>query len=352
MQREDIDLLLDTARRWFRAHGPLEERVARFRHGHREDADAWPRMADMGWTGLSLPEAAGGFGAGQAACFELMREAGRDARPESLGLHLLLAPLLAAAMPEHAGALVDGALRVALADVAEGDDALRWTDAQRLAGRAGTVLGGEHATHVLIPVRERDGSTPGLALLDLSSHGIGRSEARLIDSRAMPQLRFDDTPARRLEGPGLAQRALDLGAASLVADSAGVLDAAFALTLDYLKQRVQFGKPLSAQQAVQHKMAEIFCDLHQLLALSGRLAAEIDAASEGPWPTLAPAKSFIGRRALRAAGQLVQVSGGIAVTEEYRLTHFYRRLHVAATLFGSAEAQLARIDVRAQLMPA
>ncbi|MDB5848338.1 MAG: acyl-CoA dehydrogenase domain protein, partial [Rhodoferax sp.] len=114
----------------------------------------------------------------------------------------------------------------------------------------------------------------------------------------------------------------------------------------------QFGKPLSAQQAVQHKMAEIFCDLQQLLALAGRLATEIDTAPGGPWPTLAPAKSFIGRRALRACGQLVQVSGGIAVTEEYKLGHFYRRLHVAAALFGNAEQQLARIDIRRQLLAA
>ena len=69
-------------------------------------------------------------------------------------------------------------------------------------------------------------------------------------------------------------------------------------------------------------------------------------------PTLAPAKAFVGRRALRAAGQLIQVSGGIAVAEEYKLTHCNRRLHVAAALFGSAEAQLARIDVRAQLLAA
>ena len=353
MEREDIDLLLDTARRWYRAHSPLDERVAHFRQGHREEADVWTRMAEMGWTGLSLPEASGGFGASQAACFEFMREAGRDARPEALGLHLLLAPMLATVVPQWAEALAGGAMRVAIADLtgpSAADDAVRWSDGQRLSGRVGTVLGGEHATHMLVPLREREDLS--LALLDLRSAGIATTAARLVDSRASPRIVLDGAVAHPLDGAGLAQRALDLGAASLVADSAGVLDAAFALTLDYLKQRVQFGKPLSAQQALQHRMAEIFCDLQQLLALAGRLAAEIDAAPEGPWPTLAPAKSFVGRRALRAVGQLIQVSGGIAVTEEYRLTHFYRRLHVAAALFGDAEAQLARIDARRQLLPA
>jgi len=124
------------------------------------------------------------------------------------------------------------------------------------------------------------------------------------------------------------------------------------MTLDYLRQRVQFGKPLAAQQAIQHRMAEVFCDLQQQLALTGRLAAEIDAAPAGAWPMLPVAKSFVGRRVLRGVGALIQLSGGIAVTEEYRLTHLYRRLHVAAQLHGAAEAQLARIDVRATLLAA
>ena len=262
----------------------------------------------------------------------------------------MLAPLVAKAMPAQAGALASGAMRIALADRAQGDDAARSSADGRLAGRAGTVLGGAHATHLLVPAA-RDG-VPALLLVDLQAAGVSRTAARLVDGRPAPQFSFRATPSLTVDGVSAAQRALDLAAAAQVADSAGVLDAAFTLTLDYLKQRTQFGKPLSAQQAVQHKMAEIFCDLQQLLALAGRVAAELDAAPEGPWPTLAPAKSFLGRRALRAAGQLIQVSGGIGVTEEYKLTHFYRRLHVAATLFGSAEAQLARIDVREQLVAA
>ena len=99
-------------------------------------------------------------------------------------------------------------------------------------------------------------------------------------------------------------------------------------------------------------MAEIFCDLQQALALTERLAQEIDAEAAGPWPTLPVAKSFVGRRVLRGVGALIQVTGGIAVTEEYRLTHWYRRLHVNAQCFGAAEAQLNRIEVRRQLLAA
>jgi alkylation response protein AidB-like acyl-CoA dehydrogenase len=221
-----------------------------------------------------------------------------------------------------------------------------------LHGRAGALLGAEYATHLLLPATDADGQL-GLAEVALTAGGIHSQAARLVDGRTTWQIRFDGAPARWLSrGGDTASQAVDLAAASLVADSAGVLEAAFDLTLDYLKQRVQFGKPLSAQQAVQHKMAEVFCDLQQLMALSRRVAAEMDVAPRGPWPTLAAAKAYLGRRALRACGQLIQVSGGIAVTEEYKLTQFYRRLHVSATLFGTAEAQLARIDVRESLLAA
>ena len=350
MEREDIDLLLDTSRRWFKASHPLEERTAEFRSGHHERDGAWHEMAEMGWTGLSVPEQSGGFSASYAACFELIRQAGSDARPEPLELHLLLAPLLIEALPMHAPALIAGTMRLGMADVAMGKGVVRVDRNGALSGHIGTAFGGEHATHLLVPVAGTEGLQ--LLLVQLAADGVRSTIARLIDSRGVLQVELHSAHGTRLPGEGIAQRALDRAAAALLADSAGVLQTAFDLTLDYLKQRHQFGKPLSTQQAVQHKMAEVFCDLQQLLALTSRVANEIDSAPDGPWPTLAPAKSFIGRRALRALGQLIQVSGGIAVTEDYKLTHFYRRVHVAAALFGTAEAQLARIDVRSHLLAA
>jgi alkylation response protein AidB-like acyl-CoA dehydrogenase len=345
MDHDDLTLLLDTAERWFAGHAPLAERVATFRSGQHEPEGAWERFAEMGWTALTLPEAQGGFGASTAQAFELLRRAGRDARPEPLGLQLLLAPRVAQALPDCAGALAEGRLRLAMADLPQRGGSLRW-DGRALSGTVPVVDGLEHATQLLVPLA---GEAAPLLLVDLAAPGITRTPARLLDGRATARLAFERVPARRA---GDAALALDLAAAAQVADCSGVFESAFEMTLDYLKQRVQFGKPLAAQQAIQHRMAEVFCDLQQQLALANRLAAEIDGAPHGPWATLPVAKSFVGRRALRGLGALIQLSGGIAVTEEYRLTHLYRRLHVAAQLFGAAEAQLARIDVRATLLAA
>lgn len=344
MEREELDLLLDGARRWFAEHAPLSERVARFRQGHLAPTGSWAALAGLGWLALPLPEEAGGFGAPASACFELLRLAGRDARPEALDLHLLLAPLLVRLAPELAASLSAGTLRLAMADLQPEAERPR-RDAEQLSGRTGALLGAEHATHALLPL-----ASGGLALLELAAAGVSREPARWVDGRATARLQLDRTTVRHW--PGLAEQAVDRAAAALVADATGVFEAAFELTLDYLKQRMQFGKPLSANQALQHRMAEIFCDLQQALALTERLAQEIDAEAAGPWPTLPVAKSFVGRRVLRGVGALIQVTGGIAVTEEYRLTHWYRRLHVNARCFGAAEAQLNRIEVRRQLLAA
>lgn len=344
MDHDDLTLLLDTAERWFADHSPLADRVTAFRDGQHEPDGAWAQFAEMGWTALTLPEARGGFGAGAAQAFELLRRAGRDARPEPLGLHLLLAPHVVQALPALAEPLIAGEMRLAMADVPQRSSALRW-DGTALSGTLPVIDGLGHATHLLVPLAAQ--AKAPLLLVDLAAPGITCTPARLVDGRSTARLLFERVQA---QPAGDAALALDLAAAAQVADCSGVFELAFEMTLAYLKQRVQFGKPLSAQQAIQHRMAEVFCDLQQQLALARRLAAEIDAAPAGAWPTLPVAKSFVGRRALRGVGALIQLSGGIAVTEEYQLTHLYRRLHVAALLFGAAEAQLARIDVRTTLL--
>ncbi|WP_158598094.1 acyl-CoA dehydrogenase family protein [Noviherbaspirillum saxi] len=352
MDNESFMLVVDNARRWFAQHQPLADRIARFHDGHAEAGDTRSTWTDMGWTALSVPEAEGGFDASMAQCFQLLRLAGSDARPEPLDLILMLGAVPALAP------YMGGNMRLALADRWFGQ--LEFTDAAQtvLHGSSGALYGGHLATHALLPVvvKAQGACVLKLACVALDSPGVLREAVRLIDGRHTVRLRLQQAAVQVLDSEEttapLADQVLDRAAAGLVADASGVFKGAFELTLDYLKQRRQFGRPLSDQQALQHRMADIFCDLQQMLALSERLAAEIDAQPAGPWTTLPIAKSFVGRRALRAAGQLIQVSGGIGMTEEYRLGHYYKRLHVAATLFGDAEHQLRRIAVRETLFAA
>lgn len=348
MDHSEVEMLVQSAERWFAQTDPHSERVSKFSKGNLSNPETWSDMAEMGWLGLTLPEHLGGIGASMTAAFELLRRSGRDARAEPLGLHLLLAPRVAQVLPDTAEALLTGRMRIAMADRSKATGDLK-LEAGRLSGTVRGVEGIEMATHVLVPVEVRNTSRGMAVLVDLKSSGVDQKPARFVDGRSSALLTLNQVPASEIS---FADEAIDLAAAAHVADASGVLEEALQMTLDYLKQRVQFGKPLSAQQAIQHRMAEVFCDLQQQLAIGGRLAEELDAFPSGPWPSLAVAKSYLARRVLRAVGVLIQVSGGIAVTEEYRLTHLYRRLHVAAQLYGTPEEQLARIDARALLRPA
>lgn len=350
----ELSLLLDGAHRWYSDSNTFDDRVAAFREGHRQAPDAWQAMADMGWLALSLPEAAGGFDAGVAASFEFLRLAGKHARPEALDVHLMLAPRVAKAFPDAAEALLTGEMRLAATDLSQAGAAGQVAGNCVLSGRSGPVLGAQGATHYVVFLTQSAGALQA-ALVPADSQGVSVQAARLIDKRDTVLLDFEQAGGTWLleSDMGVSPQSLrDLAAAGLVADTAGALEAGFDLTLDYLKQRKQFGRPLSQLQAVQHSMAEIFCDVQQMAALTETLGLEMDAAPAGPWPTLPIAKAFVGRRALRGLGQLIQLSGGIGVTEEYKLTHLYRRVHVAASLFGNAEAQLKRIQVRETLLAA
>lgn len=356
MDNEELNLLLESARRWFSDNNPFDARVASFRQGHRQTPGSWQTLADMGWLALPLSEADGGFDAGYAVRLALIRLAGEHVRPEALETHLLLASAVVQASPDQAQALATGAMRLGVADLPDRNDIA--ADAADgtciLSGHSGPVLGAQDATHYVVFMRDADGKLRA-ALVVADASGMSLEQARLIDKRDTVLLTLDRVAGLWLDQAGDAsagQRLRDLAAAGQVADAAGVLEAGFNLTLGYLKQRTQFGRPLSQLQAVQHKMADIFCDVKQMLALAERLAQELDADPMGPWPTLPIAKAFVGRRALRGVGQLIQLSGGIGVTEEYKITHLYRRLHVAATMFGAVESQLARVSVRDVLQAA
>src|SRR5690606_26214259 len=116
MDSEELNLLLESAQRWFSDNNPFDERVASFRQGHRQAPDSWQALADMGWLALPLSESDGGFEAGYAARLALIRLAGGHARPEALETHLLLASAVAGASPDQAEALATGAMRLAVAD--------------------------------------------------------------------------------------------------------------------------------------------------------------------------------------------------------------------------------------------
>lgn len=351
MDSADTALILSTLERHFQQHAPLDDRLARFREPADPEGNGWQRLAELGAPALPIPEALDGLGAGWAPRFAVLRAAGAAARPEPLALHLAAADWLLERHPEMAAEvaanLAAGEMRLGLAEIRHAGDAARLTTGPAL------VFGG-YASHLLLIVTDALGGC-GVALAAAGAEGLTLAPARLLDGRPALRVTLAGCAPGWLVPPGQDDTAVqalrDRLSATLFADAVGAFEAGFSLTLDYLKQRRQFGQALAGFQALQHAMADLYCDLQQGLALQDRLAAEMDLGA-GTSPLLPVAGAFLHRRLLPGLGRMIQVSGGIGMTAEYALGLHYKRVQVAAGLAGDLDTHLARITPEDQLLAA
>jgi alkylation response protein AidB-like acyl-CoA dehydrogenase len=329
-ERADDRMLRDSARQFLDAE-----------HGWRADRPApdWRGFVAQGWPGLALPAAAGGLGADLHQVLEILREAGRALLPDSLAADLLIAPLLAPEAPALAAlmpGLLAGERRFALVTGAR-------VSAGRVTLSGALVPGAAAAGDLLVAAKADDGAA---RLLHLPASAAQRAAVTLIDGRSAARLSLDAplSEARLLAGgnaaAGLIARARALQRAAQVSEALGAFEAGFAITVDHLATRRQFGQPLAGFQAVQHKMAEVYAVLEALRSLHLRMVAGFAADAATRDEAVAAARLYLDRRALPAVGQLIQVSGGIALTEDYMLGHVYRRLQADAALFGGTAAAL------------
>jgi len=304
------------------------------------DRDVWRQMAELGWIGLRLPEESGGAGMGMSESVALYEELGRGLVPEPLIAGILAASVLAGTS--------DGVL---LASVLTGDAlvVLAWQSTPDAAGlmegkadrRVHVPMAGA-AGHVLVPVRE-DGRTRLLLL------GADEAEATPVtrqDGSTVATLRIPAGAGRVIAtdlGDGI-DCALDEAALGTAAYLLGVAERAFEITLDYLKQRKQFGQPLAAFQALQHRAADIKIQLTLARASVEGAAIELDMGA-GPRrraAVVSRAKARTADTAMLVGREAVQMHGAIGYADEHDIGLFTRRAMAVANEFGSALAHRRR----------
>ena len=348
---EEDRLLRDSARRFF------EEQRAWSPTG-KDKADIQTAYHDMGWPGMGLPEELGGMGADLSQCLMAVEEGGRVLLPDGLiddvALTAGLAPLSGkGGMGDLLRQVPSGTVRFALAagDRRQPPIHLVKNGAEAtITGRSGLVPDALRATHLLVCAEDTEGEAQLAVIAVDATHGAHREAYRLMDGRAAGILSCDNAVVRTANvlasGEEARQRIAelaDLYTAGLVADCIGALDAGFSATIDHLKTRKQFGQPLSAFQAVQHLMADAYCDRENLRSLAIAMTAAFDGPAGERRKAVSAAKAYLGRNGLAAASRCIQVCGGIAMTEAYFVGHVYKRLQTAAALFGNAEDHLATL---------
>ena len=338
---EEQTMLRDMAREWADNESPVTafRKMRDAAPAEFYDAAAWQAQAEMGWAGILIPEAHGGAGMGYLSLGLVL---------EQLGRNLAATPLAATAAATSA--LILGGSEAQQADwlprIAAGEvvAALAVDEGPRFAPeRIEARVEGGKLTGIKQFVAEGDSAQlfvvaamDGLYLVS-GEEGVTRSPRKLTDSRSHAEIRFDGAAAEKLEGgTDLLTQVTDRAAAALCAEMLGMAEAAFAQTNDYLKTRVQFGQVLASFQALQHRMAKMFTELELMRsAVEGALEA-IDSGRADVSQEVSLAKAVAGETLHLVSREMVQLHGGIGMTDEHDAGFYLKRARVLEAMWGNA----------------
>lgn len=337
---EEQTMLRDMAREWADNEAPVTafRRMRDAAPAEFYDPATWQAQAEMGWAGILVPEAQGGAGMGYLSLGLVLEQLGRNlvATPLAATAAATSALLLGGSEAQKAEWLpriAAGELVAALA-VDEGprfapEKIATRVEGGKLSGTKQFVAEGDSAQLFVVA------ATDGLYLL-AGDEGVIRSPRRLTDSRSHAQVRFDSAPAEKLGGIDLLTQVTDRAAAALCAEMLGMAESAFAQTNDYLKTRVQFGQVLASFQALQHRMAKMFTELEIMRsAVEGALEA-IDSGRADVSQEVSLAKAVAGETLHLVSREMIQLHGGIGMTDEHDAGFYLKRARVLEAMWGNA----------------
>ncbi len=361
-------LLAETLAKYFAAVYDFDKRRAYMRHAAGFDPANWAQLATLGVLALRFDPSNGGFGGTLIDQHVVMQAMGRALCVEpylscvALAGHLLQQCGNAAQRAALLAPLMAGTERVTLAHAERGGrfawhycttHAARRGDDFVLSGQKILVLHANGADWVIVVARTSGAAhEPGglsLFLLPTTTPGLNWTAYRTVDGQCAADLVLQNVvvPAAALLGPlDGAAAALDAALAesslALCSEALGCMDALLEITLDYVKNRVQFGQPIGRFQVIQHRLADVFMAIEQARSLVLRTLL-MDTANAGQWQrAVAGTKAFVSETALKVGHEAIQLHGGMGVTDELNVSHYHKRLLMIQTLFGDAAFQMER----------
>ncbi len=362
---EEQSLLRDTARGFFSERAPVSHlrHLRDSRDAHGFSRDLWREAAEMGLTGLLVPEDTGGSGLGHAEAAIVMEEIGRNLTP----LPLLSTAIVAVSACKRAGGPKASGL---LARIAAGEAIVALAVDERAkhaphrialrAARAGNgftlggtktfVVDGHVADALIVAARTEGGLT--LFLVDPKAPGVTVERTIMVDAHNAARIAFDgvqvDADAVLGEvdhgGPAL-DAALDAGRIAVAAELLGCAEEAFTRTVAYLKERRQFDRFIGEFQSLQHRAAHLFGELEVSRAAVAKAAQALDLDADRASPFVSMAKARATATATLAVQEAVQMHGGMGMTDALDIGFFMKRARVLAELFGDANFHADRVAV-------
>jgi pimeloyl-CoA dehydrogenase small subunit len=367
---DDQRLLQDSVTRLLSDRYNFESRKRYLQEPEGWSTELWSQYAELGLLGLPFAEEYGGFGGGPVDVMLVMQAFGRAIALEPFLSTVVLGgtAIKLAGSDAHKSDILpqigEGKLKLAFA---HGERQSRYdvTDVLTTAkpngqgwvleGGKSVVSHGDSADKLIVSARtagERDdpyGIT--LFLVDAKANGIARRGYTMRDGTRAAEIALSGVKVGKddvLGDPGEAlpvvERIMEAGIAATSAEVVGAMETIQSMTLEYLKTREQFGQPIGRNQALQHRSAEMFVALEQ-----GRSMAMLAAVSvDEPDPkerahAISMAKVGVGQAGKFVSQQGIQLHGGIGMTEEYAVGHYFRRVMVIEHMFGDTAHHLARL---------
>ncbi|GIW39674.1 MAG: acyl-CoA dehydrogenase [Candidatus Binatia bacterium] len=343
-------LFRQTLRRFLEERCPTTRVRAIMESETGHDPDLWRELGELGLQGLAVPESRGGAGQELLDLALASEELGYACTPGPFLGSALASVALGAASDSFADLLSDIAAGRVLATVAFGEDGSEWdpeawkTEVRRgrLSGEKPLVLYASEADVFVVGARDSEGPALWVALRSASGVRIDRLEG--VDAtRRVARVRFENTPAERIGGREAAERLLDAGSVLVAADAYGGARRCLDMTLRYVLEREQFGRPIGSFQAVKHQLADLATDLEPALSLWWYAAHAFDHIPEDASRHASLAKAHLSDLFDRTARTAVELHGGIGFTWEYDLHLWFRRAIFDRGFFGDAAFHRARV---------
>ncbi|WP_245605327.1 acyl-CoA dehydrogenase family protein [Roseicyclus elongatus] len=344
---DDRRMLAETLRRYLSEQYGWDHRLRVAYQAPFHDPEKWAGMADLGLFHALVGEDRGGMGGSGFDIAVIFEEIGRALCPEPV-LGAVMAARLLSATGTPLTALLSGETRYAVAigelDAPYDLDGIacradRTGDGWRLTGRKSVVYGGGVADRLLVAAR----ANGQIALFDLAAAEADLHPYAMIDGGPAAEVLLEDTPATPILPAAQAalSDALDWGALALSAEALGAMEATSAALIDYLGTRKQFGQPIGTFQALQHRAVDLTIDIEQARSIVILAASAMGTPVQAK--RVAQAKHLVGRVARKLAEEAIQMHGGIAMTWEYPVSHYAKRLVMIDHQLGDSDHHLGRL---------
>ncbi|MCZ6838970.1 MAG: acyl-CoA dehydrogenase family protein [Alphaproteobacteria bacterium] len=367
---EEQRLLKDSAERFIERDYPFDKRRQYAATEEGFSRDAWRQFAELGWIGLAMPADHGGLDGSLTDTAVLM---------EALGRGLVVEPylstvLLGGGLLRHGGSadqqaalippLIDGGLLFAFA-FAERQSRYNLADVKTTAraagdgyvldGAKGVVIHGGSADKLIVSARltgdSRDAAGISLFLVDGDTEGVSRRHYPTVDGLHAAEITLNGVSVAGddLLGPAgaaypLMERVIDEASVAICAEAVGIMSVLVDATVQHLKTRQQFGGPIGRFQVLQHRAVDMFNALELSRALVYRTAETIAATDDSANRARAASatKVQIGRAGKLVGQQAIQLHGGMGMTDELSVSHYFKRLTMICALFGDTDHHLKR----------